>query len=37
MLGVAGIGHLYLRLCRPSMPSVLILRKSEWNAADSSS
>ena len=32
MLGVAGIGHLYLRLFRPSIPSVLILRKNEWDA-----
>jgi lantibiotic modifying enzyme len=31
MLGLAGIGHFYLRLHRPSIPSILILRKEAWN------
>jgi type 2 lantibiotic biosynthesis protein LanM len=30
MLGLAGIGHYYLRLHQPSVPSILILRKEEW-------
>ena len=31
MLGVAGIGHYYLRLYQPSIPSILILKKEAWN------
>jgi class II lanthipeptide synthase len=31
MLGLSGIGHFYLRLCHPSIPSLLILRKEEWD------
>ena len=30
MLGLAGIGHFYLRLYEPSIPSVLILQKEAW-------
>jgi lantibiotic modifying enzyme len=30
MLGLAGIGHFYLRLCQHSTPSILLLRGSEW-------
>ena len=30
MLGLSGIGHFYLRLYRPSVPSVSILRKEAW-------
>ena len=30
MLGLAGIGHFYLRLYRPSIPSILILRREAW-------
>ena len=30
MLGMAGIGHYYLRLHQPSVPSILILKKDEW-------
>jgi lantibiotic modifying enzyme len=30
MLGLAGIGHFYLRQYRPSIPSILILRKEAW-------
>ena len=30
MLGLAGIGHFYLRLHRPSIPSILILRTKAW-------
>jgi lantibiotic modifying enzyme len=31
MLGIAGIGHYYLRLHQPTIPSMLILRKDAWN------
>lgn len=31
MLGVAGIGHYYLRLYQPSIPSILILGKNAWS------
>ena len=31
MLGLAGIGHFYLRQYRPSIPSILILRKEAWS------
>jgi hypothetical protein len=31
MLGLAGIGHYYLRLYQPAIPSVLILRKDVWS------
>ncbi len=34
MLGLAGIGHYYLRLHRPSIPSILILRKETWRKKD---
>src|SRR5262245_1285365 len=30
MLGLAGIGHSYLRLYQPSIPSILILQKDTW-------
>jgi lantibiotic biosynthesis protein len=30
MLGLADIGHFYLRLDQPSIPSILILRKDTW-------
>jgi lantibiotic biosynthesis protein len=30
MLGTAGIGQFYLRLAKPSLPSVLLLRKEAW-------
>jgi lantibiotic modifying enzyme len=30
MLGLAGIGHYYLWLYQPSIPSILILRKNAW-------
>jgi lantibiotic modifying enzyme len=30
MLGLAGIGHFYLRLYQPLIPSILILRKEAW-------
>ena len=30
MLGLAGIGHFYLRLGQPSVPSILLLRKCDW-------
>jgi lantibiotic biosynthesis protein len=30
MLGLAGIGHYYLRLYKSSIPSILILRKDVW-------
>jgi hypothetical protein len=30
MLGLAGIGHHFLRLCYQSVPSIVILRKQEW-------
>jgi type 2 lantibiotic biosynthesis protein LanM len=30
MLGLAGIGHYYLRLYRSSIPSILILQKDAW-------
>jgi lantibiotic modifying enzyme len=33
MLGLAGIGQFYLRLCEPSIPSILILRKDMWENA----
>jgi lantibiotic modifying enzyme len=32
MLGLAGIGHFYLRLAVPSVPSVLILRREEFSS-----
>jgi lantibiotic modifying enzyme len=35
MLGLAGIGHYYLRLYQPSIPSVLILRKDSWSRKES--
>ena len=31
MLGLAGIGHFYLRQYRPSIPSILLLRKEAWS------
>lgn len=31
MLGLAGIGHYYLRLYQPAIPSVLILRREVWS------
>ncbi|HTS66951.1 MAG TPA: lanthionine synthetase LanC family protein [Candidatus Acidoferrales bacterium] len=33
MLGLAGIGYFYLRLCRPSVPGLLVLRKEQWQPA----
>jgi lantibiotic modifying enzyme len=33
MLGLAGIGHFYLRLSDPSVPCVLLLDKEEWGRA----
>jgi len=30
MLGLAGIGHFYLRLYNPTVPSILLLRKEDW-------
>ena len=30
MLGLAGIGHFYLRLGEPSIPSILLLRERAW-------
>jgi len=30
MLGLAGIGHHFLRLCYQSVPSIAILKKQEW-------
>lgn len=30
MLGLAGVGQFYLRLAKPSIPSVLVLRKEAW-------
>ncbi|HWB86860.1 MAG TPA: lanthionine synthetase LanC family protein [Bryobacteraceae bacterium] len=33
MLGLAGIGHYYLRLYRQSIPSILILRRNAWKEA----
>jgi lantibiotic biosynthesis protein len=35
MLGLAGIGHFYLRLHDPSIPSILLLRKEAWGARSS--
>jgi type 2 lantibiotic biosynthesis protein LanM len=35
MLGLAGIGHFYLRLHDPSIPSILLLRKEAWSARSS--
>jgi hypothetical protein len=32
MLGLAGIGHFYLRLAVPSVPSILILRREEFSS-----
>jgi lantibiotic biosynthesis protein len=34
MLGLAGIGHYYLRLHQPSVPSILILQKEAWRWGD---
>ncbi len=31
MLGLAGIGHFYLRQYRPTIPSILIVRKEAWS------
>jgi len=31
MLGLAGIGHFYLRLATPSIPGILILRREEFS------
>jgi lantibiotic biosynthesis protein len=31
MLGMAGIGHYYLRLWQPSIPSILLLNKEAWS------
>ena len=30
MLGLAGVGHFYLRLYDPSIPSVLLLRREDF-------
>jgi hypothetical protein len=30
MIGLAGIGHFYLRLCDPSTPSILLLEPEKW-------
>jgi lantibiotic biosynthesis protein len=35
MLGMAGIGHYYLRLYQPSIPSILILKKEAWSRSSS--
>jgi lantibiotic modifying enzyme len=34
MLGLAGIGHFYLRLAVPSVPRILILRREEFSLAN---
>jgi lantibiotic modifying enzyme len=34
MLGLAGIGHFYLRLAVPSVPRILILRREEFSSAN---
>jgi lantibiotic biosynthesis protein len=34
MLGLAGIGHFYLHLHNPSLPSVLLLRPADWRQTD---
>ncbi len=33
MLGLAGIGYFYLRLYKPSIPSVLLVQHEEWKRA----
>jgi hypothetical protein len=33
MLGLAGVGYFYLRLCSPSTPSVLLLRREDFQAS----
>jgi lantibiotic modifying enzyme len=30
MLGVAGIGYFYLRLCNPAIPSILIVQPEQY-------
>jgi class II lanthipeptide synthase len=35
MLGLAGIGHFYLRMYNPAVPSILLLRREEWTASSS--
>jgi lantibiotic biosynthesis protein len=30
LVGLAGIGHFYLRSACPSVPSVLLIRPGEW-------
>lgn len=32
MLGIAGIGHFYLRLHSPTVPSALFLKRAEWKS-----
>lgn len=34
MLGLAGIGHFYLRLAVPSVPRILILRREEFSSGE---
>lgn len=35
MLGLAGIGYFYLRLCDPAVPSILIPRREQFSGQDS--